>query len=455
MKPFEIITIFLTAGSLLSLFFYRSKGPFLYLLFLAAIAAIVQYLSEGLRWQMLATIYILPAMFIIYKYNIVNRFTGTILGAWFLISAFIPWAVPVFTMPAPEGDFSIGSETFHWVDSSRLEWFTDENDNDVREIMVQAWYPSENSDSIGTNSYMDFMNLRSKTLASAGKIPAFLPSHLNMISTNTRSDVACSDKLDKYPVLIFSHGITGSRHLHQILFEHLASKGYIVFALDHSFDANLTIFPDGKIADYRSEITGHPDSILIREKQINTRAFDIGFIIDQIRKIETGIIDSKLSGRLDLDRVALGGHSYGGATAILASHNHEIIKACVVLDGWISPIPDEVISEGINVPFLFVGRPSWHDSDYPGNYERLADLITHSSNEKYDLRINQTLHLDYTDIPLMSPLVKHVMDVGDLKPSTTLSLINDLVLGFLEVHLLERDYKGFKQALDNNLLIKS
>jgi len=455
MKSFEIITILLTAGSLLSLFFYRSKGPFLYLLFLAAIAAIVQYFSDGLRWQMLATIYILPAMFITYKYKIVNRFTGTILGAWFLISAFIPWAVPVFTMPAPEGDFSIGSETFHWVDSSRLEWFTDENDNDVREIMVQAWYPSENSDSIGTNSYMDFMNLRSKTLASAGKIPAFLPSHLNMISTNTRNDVACSNKLEKYPVLIFSHGITGSRHLHQILFEHLASKGYIVFALDHSFDANLTIFPDGKIADYRSEITGHPDSVLIREKQINTRAFDVGFIIDQIREIETGMIDSKLSGRLDLDRVALGGHSYGGATAILASHNHEIVKACVVLDGWISPIPDKVISEGINVPFLFMGRPSWHDSDYPGNYERLADLITHSSNEKYDLRINQTLHLDYTDIPLMSPLVKHVMDVGDLKPSTTLSLINDLVLEFLEVHLLERDYKGFKQALDNNLLIKS
>ena len=455
MKSFEIITILFTAGSLLSLFFYRSKGPFLYLLFLAAIAAIVQYLSDGLRWQMLATIYILPAMFIIYKYNIVNRFTGTILGAWFLISAFIPWAVPVFTMPAPEGDFSIGSETFHWVDSSRLEWFTDENDNDVREIMVQAWYPSENSDSIGTNSYMDFMNLRSKTLASAGKIPAFLPSHLNMISTNTRNDVACSKKLEKYPVLIFSHGITGSRHLHQILFEHLASKGYIVFALDHSFDANLTIFPDGKIADYRSEITGHPDSVLIREKQINTRAFDVGFIIDQIREIETGMIDSKLSGRLDLDRVALGGHSYGGATAILASHNHEIVKACVVLDGWISPIPDKVISEGINVPFLFMGRPSWHDSDYPGNYERLADLITHSSNEKYDLRINQTLHLDYTDIPLMSPLVKHVMDVGNLKPSTALSLINDLVLGFLEVHLLERDYKEFKQALDNNLLIKS
>ena len=455
MKSFEIITIFLTGGSLLSLFYYRSRGPFLYLLFLASIAAIVQYLADGLRWQMLAAIYILPAMFISYKYKAVNRFTGTILGAWFLISSFIPWAVPVFTMPAPGGDFHIGSETFHWVDSSRLEWFTDENDKDVREIMVQAWYPSDSSSSTDPNPYMDFMKLRSKTLASAGKIPAFLPSHLDMIITNTRNDADCSEKLAKYPVFIFSHGITGSRHLHQILFERLASRGYVVFAPDHSFDANLAIFPDGKIADYRSEITGHPDSILIREKQINTRAFDIGFIIDQIRKIETGIIDSKLSGRLDLDRVALGGHSYGGATAILASHNHEIIKACVVLDGWISPIPDKVISEGINVPFLFMGRPSWHDSDYPGNYERLADLITHSSNEKYDLRINQTLHLDYTDIPLMSPLVKHVMDVGDLKPSTTLSLINDLVLGFLEVHLLERDYKGFKQALDNNLLIKS
>ena len=192
---------------------------------------------------MLVALYILPAMFITYKFKIENSFTGAVLGIWFLISAYIPWAVPVFTIPDPKGDFSIGSETFHWVDSSRLEWFTDENDNDVREIMVQAWYPSEKSNSIGPNSYMDFMNLRSKTLASAGKIPAFIPSHLDMISTNTRNDVICSKRLEKYPVLIFSHGITGSRHLHQILFEHLASKGYVVFAPDHSFDCLLYTSP--------------------------------------------------------------------------------------------------------------------------------------------------------------------------------------------------------------------
>ena len=455
MKPLEVITILLTAGSLLSLLFSRRKGLFLYLLFLTTTVTIVQYLVGGLRWQMLAALYILPAMFIKYKFKIENSFTGAVLGIWFVISASIPWAVPVFTMPAPKGDFSIGSETFHWVDSSRLEWFTHENDSDLREIMVQAWYPSEDSNSIDPNQYMDFMKLRSKTLASAGKIPAFLPSHLDMIMTNTRKEVDCSEKLGKYPVFIFSHGITGSRHLHQVLFEHLAAQGYVVFAPDHSFDANLTIFPDEKIADYRSEITGYPDSVRIREKQINTRALDIGFIIDQARKIEDGIINSKLSGKLDLNRVALGGHSYGGATAILASHNHEIIKACVILDGWISPIPDKVISEGIHIPFLFMGRPNWDDSDYPGNYERLAELMANSSNEKYDLRINQTLHLDYTDIPLMSPLIKHVLDVGDLRPTTTIPLINDLVLGFLEVNLLKRGHKDFKQTLNSKFLIKS
>ena len=455
MKPFEVVTILLTAGSLFSLFFFKRRGPFLYLLFLTALVTIVQYLLGGLRWQMLFALYILPAMFITYKFKIENSFIGAVLGIWFLISASIPWAVPVFTIPDPKGDFSIGSETFHWVDSSRLEWFTHENDSDLREIMVQAWYPSEDSNSIDPNPYMDFMKLRSKTLASAGKIPAFLPSHLDMIMTNTRKEVDCSEKLGKYPIFIFSHGITGSRHLHQVLFEYLAARGYVVFAPDHSFDANLTIFPDGEIADYRSEITGHPDSILIRKKQINTRAFDIGFIIDQVKKLEDGIIDSKLSGKLDLSRVALGGHSYGGATAILASHNYEIVKACLVLDSWINPLPRKVISEGIDVPFLFMGRPSWNDSDYPNNYEKLAELISHSSNEKYYLRINQTLHLDYTDVPLMSPLVKYVMDVGDLSPSTTLSLINDLVLGFLEVHLLKRDDEEFEQTLNNEFLIKS
>jgi hypothetical protein len=194
--------------------------------------------------------------------------------------------------------------------------------------------------------------------------------------------------------------------------------------------------------------------VIIREKQIRTRALDIGFILDQVEKIDRGLILSNLNGRLDLNNIASGGHSYGGATTVLASHNDKRIKACLVLDGWISPVPDSVVSAGLGVPLLFMGRPDWNSSDYPTNYERLDDLMAHSSNSKYQLRIRETLHLDYTDIPLMSPLIKYVMDVGSLNPGTSLSLINELSHGFLEWHLLQRDNGALDQALKNKLIIR-
>ena len=56
---------------------------------------------------------------------------------------------------------------------------------------------------------------------------------------------------------------------------------------------------------------------------------------------------------MDLNRIAVGGHSYGGATAITASYRDRRIRACFNLDGWISPVPKEVILNGIKIPFLF------------------------------------------------------------------------------------------------------
>ena len=122
------------------------------------------------------------------------------------------------------------------------------------------------------------------------------------------------------------------------MFENLASHGYIVVALDHSYDSNLTIFPDGRIADYRSEITGHPDSVNIRRNQMNTRTKDVGFVLNQLTKIHSGKIKSSLNYKIDLNKLAVGGHSYGGATAIQSAKVDKRIKACFIFDGWINPI---------------------------------------------------------------------------------------------------------------------
>jgi platelet-activating factor acetylhydrolase len=187
---------------------------------------------------------------------------------------------------------------------------------------------------------------------------------------------------------------------------------------------------------------------------MDTRGSDISFIIDQLEKLQNGSIKSTLNGKLDLQKVAVAGHSYGGSTAMVAVHKDERIKACAVLDSWLSPVPGPIISAGMHVPFLFMGRPTWEGSDYPGNYPRLDSLMAHSSEPKYRMIIKNTLHQDYTDIPLFSPMIEYVMNVGDLSSGVSLPLVNRLVYGFLNKHLFDRNEKIFDEILMNDLIIR-
>ena len=456
MRPLEILTLIIISGMLLTLFVYKDRRLFLYILLCAIMGTVILYFVESVRWQFLPALYLLPVTYIIHRVqsgSLRSHFKALLL-VWFIIALILPYAIPIFELSKPGGKYAVGTETFYWVDSSRLEWFTDEDPNDKRKIMVQIWYPGQDKPHTKPEAYMDFIHLRSKTLASAGKLPSFFPSHLDLIKTHSYLNIDFIKKDSPSPVLIFSHGITGSRHLHQVLFEYLASRGYVIVAPDHSYDCNLTIFPNGQLADYRSDITGHPDSVKIRRKQINTRSRDIEFIIDQLEHIEQGSIRSQLFGNIDLDKIAVGGHSYGGATATLSTHIDKRIKACLVLDSWVSPLPESVLDTGIHVPFLFMGRPTWENSDYPGNYSILDSLIAHSSEPKYQLVIRQTEHLDYTDIPIYSPLIKYFMDVGDLSPSESLPVINELVYGFLEEHLMRNEPNIYERALNNDLIIR-
>ena len=107
---------------------------------------------------------------------------------------------------------------------------------------------------------------------------------------------------------------------------------------------------------------------------------------------------------------------------------------------------------GLQKPILFIGRPSWEDSNYPDNYNLLNQLFSNSSAPRFKIVIKNTLHLDYTDIPLYSPIIKYVVDVGDLPPSSSQKLINNLIFTFLESHLLDKPIKDYNVLLNNNLI---
>lgn len=132
------------------------------------------------------------------------------------------------------------------------------------------------------------------------------------------------------PVLIFSHGLGGSREAAQYLGEYLAAKGYICVHIQHPGSdtevARNAIMSDkgalkGGLRGIRSGLGKSQFSGVRAElskaangQNLILRVQDVSFVIDELeRRNKT---DPLLAGRLDLSKIAVAGHSFGAGTAL-------------------------------------------------------------------------------------------------------------------------------------------
>jgi len=400
------------------------------------LSIIIHYLLNGARWQLYPA-YLLSITLMLLNKN-ADKSVRYLIGAITSFSLIVPNIVPIIAFPNPGGVYTTGSLIHHWVDEDRDEWFTSKNKDDKRQFMLQVWYPGVDKENSEKLPFLDHLETRAKTVAAAGSFPSFLAMHLDLIKTNSVYNLPPESSAGLMPVLIISHGITGMRQLHTSLAEKFASNGFAVFALDHSYDANISVFPDGSIADYRSEITGHPDSVNIRKRQINTRVSDIRFIIDELERIQSGALRHPLNGYLDLGRIGVTGHSFGGSTAALVAKKDKRVKAVSVIDGWMNPLPQNVIRNGIDQPYLYMGRPSWIDSDYPSSPSISEIMHKNNNGPSHHITIKNTRHLNFCDAPLFTPIGKYLVEIGNIDRKRSVELVNQLSLEFFDKYLRQK-----------------
>ena len=110
-----------------------------------------------------------------------------------------------------------------------------------------------------------------------------------------------------FPVIVFSHGLGGSREGYEYLGRHWASWGYVSVHVDHLGSDTTALKKGGRILKNLREAAGDPRNAV-------ARPLDVLFVLDQLEKLNQG--GSPLSHRLDLTRIGMAGHSFGSWTTM-------------------------------------------------------------------------------------------------------------------------------------------
>ncbi|UGT59952.1 alpha/beta hydrolase family protein [Nocardia asteroides] len=352
----------------------------------------IQLLFEGFVWQRV------PAYLLLGVATwLLVRTPRRTLPAALLVGVLVPvatavWALPpVPRLPAPDGAHPVGSTVLRWVDESRPEPATADS-GDHRNVVVQAWYPAE-FDSV-PRRYL-YLDGHGDLPATVSGIPSVLLSRYHLIDTHAGADVPLADDRPRWPVLLFSPGYGAPRAVYTGLLTELASRGFVVLAVDHPYEVAVTELADGTVAH------GVPNSGSDAEMaaQLAVRTADLSFALDRI-----GTADSVLTGRIDTTRVAAAGHSFGGAAAASALAHDQRVIAAANIDGTLyGDLPEQRLPG----PYLLIDSDpalTGHSAAYVEGNRKLLDGLRAGG---YHYTVGGTDHFAFTDAPLfLAPPVR-------------------------------------------------
>ncbi|WP_278263853.1 hypothetical protein [Nocardia sp. AG03] len=359
-------------------------------------------------------------------------------GALLTSSAGTAAAAPVglTVLPGPTGELPVGTTTLHLVDTARPDPFAPGSDS--RELMVSVFYPATDTDRHPRAHYV------STELAPGleQKLGVDLPGVL----THAHRDAPA--RTGSYPVVLYTPGAGVSRILGTGLAEDLASRGYVVVTVDHTYEAGPAIeFPGGRIV--RPAEAPHGFDPEIRQKYIATRLADFRFLLDTLGGLATGTnpdaeqdpLPAGLGATLDLDRIGVVGHSSGGYTAVEAMHEDRRIDAAVDLDGQIGVDEDfgRAVTEGVDRPTLLLTSAQ---IEQVGDGNPSFDAFWRQApGWKRHLSIADSAHYDFTDMPSLIPSAARPLAatyVGTIDPDRMATLVRTYVAAMFDKFLRER-----------------
>lgn len=386
---------------------------------------------------------------------------------------------PVTHLPKPSGKLAVGVRTFEVTDASRKGVFHAKAD-EPRRLLVRIWYPAGDVAGLKTRPY--FTQIEADTTArSLGALLKFPPffTYLKHVGANSYEDAPLAPGLARAPVVIYSHGYTSFLGQNTALMEELASHGYVVFSLQHTFDSAATVFPNGDVAPQdpklirlasadpgprtKAEIDTLAGAalddrltarLILREKALKDAdrltqsgevwAADRIFLHDQL---QAGAVPAEVRPILaasDLTRVGEMGMSFGGATAGTVCMRDKRCAAGINLDG--GDFPFYGFDAAMPVPFLMFHSDMANMYKAMGvepkgptrgfnefSYEPIASAGTRA--DVYRVQLKGAQHLGLSDLSLFMRRPVRDPILGSTPAAVMIGAQNDFVRGFFDHHL--------------------
>ena len=421
-------------------------------------------------------------------------------GAFGLLFAFV-----VTTLPAPSGEHPVGVRDFELTDDTRMGVLA-AGDDEPRRLLVRVWYPAGDvaggSPQPGSargvpleekdpRPYFDDREAVTTAtgLGSTLGMPFFF-QYLKHSSTNSHENAPLMDGAANRPVVIYSHGYTSFLGQNTALLEELASHGYIVYSVQHTYDSSPVVFPNGDVAqmdptlitEMLEQAAEMPEEQVLGfiaptfdERRRATRANYERAMADGQRiasvsadvwradrifvhdRLEAGDVPDNVAGIVaagDLSSVGEIGMSFGGSTTGGVCMVDPRCGAGVNLDG--GDYDFRPFNRNIPAPFLMfysdvdvIAAMLSEDPDASGHgfndfsYERHETAGLRS--DVHRLVVDDVTHLGVSDFALFMRTPWRTPLFGSIAAETIIGAQNDFVRGFFDRHLRGLD-NGFPEV---------
>jgi predicted dienelactone hydrolase len=206
------------------------------------------------------------------------------------------------------------------------------------------------------------------------------------------------------PVVLFSHGLGGSREGSAYLGKHWASRGYVVVYIQH---------PGSDDSVWRNKRIGQRMNAMREAASLHNfllRAADVSFVLDELERWNASE-EHDLAGRLNLDAVGMSGHSFGAVTTQAVSGQRYVrgvsatdprIKAAIAFSPSGPRQGNAAQAFGsVKIPWMLM--TGTNDVALIGETDvksRLSVFPALPPGGKYELVLDNAEHSAFTDRPL-------------------------------------------------------